>query len=256
MRERARAKWVTHSQHPVQTIASGVLIDPNALTIGFARRFATYKRATLILRDVPRLLSLLNDSARPIQIIFAGKAHPSDEPGKRLLQELYRVVKNASTAGRMVFVEDYDMNVARHLVQGVDVWLNTPRRPYEASGTSGMKAALNGAINFSIMDGWWREAYDGKNGWAIGEDRPYTDLEQQDRDDCESLFRILEQEIIPLYYDVDEDGIPHGWLQRVKASIATIAPRFSTRRMLKQYVQEMYAPLADQSQESLASLAG
>jgi len=256
MRERARAKWVTHSQHPVQTIASGVLIDPNALTIGFARRFATYKRAALILRDVPRLLRLLNDPARPIQIIFAGKAHPNDEPGKRLLQELYRVVKNASTAGRMVFIEDYDMNVARHLVQGVDVWLNTPRRPYEASGTSGMKAALNGAINFSVLDGWWCEAYDGKNGWAIGEDKHYSDPEQQDREDCESLFRTLEEQIIPLYYDVDEDYIPRGWLQRVKASIATIAPRFSTRRMLKQYVRDMYAPLADQSRASVAMLAG
>jgi starch phosphorylase len=256
MRERARAKWVTHSQHPVQTIASGVLIDPNALTIGFARRFATYKRAALILRDVPRLLRLLNDPARPIQIIFAGKAHPNDEPGKRLLQELYRVVKNASTAGRMVFIEDYDMNVARHLVQGVDVWLNTPRRPYEASGTSGMKAALNGAINFSVLDGWWCEAYDGKNGWAIGEDKHYSDPEQQDREDCESLFRTLEEQIIPLYYDVDEDYIPRGWLQRVKASIATIAPRFSTRRMLKQYVRDMYAPLAEQSRASVAMLAG
>jgi len=256
MRERARAKWVTHSQHPVQTIASGVLIDPNALTIGFARRFATYKRATLILRDVPRLLRLLNDPARPIQIIFAGKAHPNDEPGKRLLQELYRVVKNASTAGRMVFIEDYDMNVARHLVQGVDVWLNTPRRPYEASGTSGMKAALNGAINFSVMDGWWREAYNGKNGWAIGEDRDYADPEQQDREDCESLFRTLEEQIIPLYYDVDEDYIPRGWVQRIKTSIATIAPRFSTRRMLKQYIQEMYAPLANQSQMASTALVG
>jgi len=256
MRERARAKWVTHSQHPVQTIASGVLIDPNALTIGFARRFATYKRAALILRDVPRLLRLLNDPARPIQIIFAGKAHPNDEPGKRLLQELYRVVKNASTAGRMVFIEDYDLNVARHLVQGVDVWLNTPRRPYEASGTSGMKAALNGAINFSVLDGWWCEAYDGKNGWAIGEDKHYSDPEQQDREDCESLFRTLEEQIIPLYYDVDEDYIPRGWLQRVKASIATIAPRFSTRRMLKQYVRDMYAPLAEQSRASVAMLAG
>jgi starch phosphorylase len=256
MRERARAKWVTHSQHPVQTIASGVLIDPNALTIGFARRFATYKRATLILRDVPRLLRLLNDPARPIQIIFAGKAHPNDEPGKRLLQELYRVVKNASTAGRMVFIEDYDMNVARHLVQGVDVWLNTPRRPYEASGTSGMKAALNGAINFSVMDGWWREAYNGKNGWAIGEDKDYADPEQQDREDCESLFRTLEEQIIPLYYDVDEDYIPRGWVQRIKTSIATIAPRFSTRRMLKQYIQEMYAPLANQSQMASTALVG
>jgi starch phosphorylase len=247
MRERARAKWVTHSQHPVQTIASGVMIDPNALTIGFARRFATYKRASLILRDIPRLLRILNNPARPVQIIYAGKAHPNDEPGKRLIQELYRLIKNADTAGRMVFIEDYDINVARHLVQGVDVWMNTPRRPYEASGTSGMKAALNGAINFSVLDGWWREAYDGTNGWAIGEDRAYDSPEEQDRIDCESLFNTLEHEIIPLYYDTDEDGIPHRWLQRAKASIATIAPRFSTRRMLKQYVEEIYAPLVHRS---------
>lgn len=245
MRERARAKWVTHSQHPVQTIASGVLIDPNALTIGFARRFPTYKRATLILRDIPRLLRLLNDPARPVQIIYAGKAHPNDEPGKRLIQELYRVIKNASTAGRMVFIEDYDINVARHLVQGVDVWMNTPRRPYEASGTSGMKAALNGAINFSVLDGWWREAYNGKNGWAIGEDKPYDDLEEQDRVDSESLFNVLEHEIVPLYYNAGDDGTPHEWLKWAKASIATVAPRFSTRRMLKQYVEEMYAPLVN-----------
>ncbi|MCX7939581.1 MAG: alpha-glucan family phosphorylase, partial [Thermoflexales bacterium] len=197
MRERARAKWVTHSQHPVQTIASGVMIDPNALTIGFARRFATYKRATLILRDLPRLLRIINNPARPVQIIFAGKAHPNDEPGKRFIQELYRVIKNADTAGRMVFIEDYDMNVARHLVQGVDVWLNTPRRPYEASGTSGMKAAINGALNFSVLDGWWREAWNGKNGWAIGEDRDYDDPEAQDRADAESLYNILEEEIVP-----------------------------------------------------------
>lgn len=247
MRDRARTKWITHSQHPVQTIASGVLIDPNALTIGFARRFPTYKRATLILRDTQRLLRLINDPARPVQIIYAGKAHPNDEPGKRLIQELYRVIKNASTAGRMVFIEDYDMNVARYLVQGVDIWMNTPRRPYEASGTSGMKAALNGAVNFSVLDGWWREAYNGKNGWTIGEDKPYDDLEEQDRADCESLFNALENEIVPLYYNTDDDGIPHEWLKWSKESIATIAPRFSTRRMLKQYVEEMYAPLANQT---------
>ncbi|MDW8396122.1 MAG: alpha-glucan family phosphorylase [Anaerolineae bacterium] len=244
MRERARAKWVTHSQHPVQTIASGVMIDPNALTIGFARRFATYKRASLILRDIPRLLRLINDPARPVQIIYAGKAHPNDEPGKRLIQTLYRVIKNADTAGRMVFIEDYDINVARHLVQGVDVWLNTPRRPYEASGTSGMKAGMNGALNFSVLDGWWREAWNGKNGWAIGEDRTLDDPEEQDRLDAESLYNTLEREIIPLYYTVDDAGVPREWLKWVRESIRTITPQFSTRRMLKQYVTEMYAPLA------------
>lgn len=243
MRDRARRKWVTHTQHPVQTIASGVMLDPLALTIGFARRFATYKRASLILQDIPRLLRLLNDPARPVQILYAGKAHPNDEPGKRLIQELYRTVKNADTAGRMVFIEDYDMNVARFLVQGVDVWMNTPRRPYEASGTSGMKAALNGALNFSILDGWWREAYNGQNGWAIGEEKVYDSNEAQDEADSLSLFDILENQIVPLYYARDEDGIPTDWLQWVKESIMTIAPRFSTRRMVKQYVNEMYAPL-------------
>ena len=243
MRDRARRKWVTHTQHPVQTIASGVMLDPLALTIGFARRFATYKRASLILQDIPRLLRLLNDSARPVQILYAGKAHPNDEPGKRLIQELYRTVKNADTSGRMVFIEDYDMNVARYLVQGVDVWMNTPRRPYEASGTSGMKSALNGGLNFSILDGWWREAFNGKNGWAIGEERVYDTNEAQDEADSNSLFDILENQIVPLYYARDEDGMPADWLQWAKESIMTVAPRFSTRRMLKQYINEMYAPL-------------
>jgi len=243
MRDRARRKWVTHTQHPVQTIASGVMLDPLALTIGFARRFATYKRASLILQDIPRLLRLLNDPARPVQILYAGKAHPNDEPGKRLIQELYRTVKNADTSGRMVFIEDYDMNVARYLVQGVDVWMNTPRRPYEASGTSGMKSALNGGLNFSILDGWWREAFNGKNGWAIGEERVYDTNEAQDEADSHSLFDILENQIVPLYYARDEDGMPADWLQWAKESIMTVAPRFSTRRMLKQYINEMYAPL-------------
>jgi starch phosphorylase len=244
MRDRARAKWITHRQHPVQTIASGVLIDPNVLTIGFARRFATYKRAALILRDVERLLKIVNNPGRPVQILFAGKAHPNDEPGKLLIQQLYRMIKNADSAGRLVFIEDYDLNVARYLVRGVDMWLNTPRRPYEASGTSGMKAALNGALNFSVLDGWWREAYNGKNGWAIGDDVDMEDLEMQDRADAESLYTTLENEIVPLYYDVDYDGIPHKWVAKMKESMATICPRFSTRRMLKQYITEAYVPLA------------
>jgi glycogen phosphorylase len=244
MRERARVGWVTHTQHPVQTVAAGVLIDPNMLTIGFARRFATYKRATLIMRDLERLWKIINQPGRPVQIIFAGKAHPQDEPGKRLVQELYRNIKNATSAGRLVFIEDYDINVARFLVQGVDVWMNTPRRPHEASGTSGMKASLNGGLNFSIMDGWWREACDGRNGWAIGNDAHYANSEEQDAADAESLFGVLENEIIPLYYDVDENDMSTEWLARCKHAIATIAPQFSTRRMLRQYVHEMYAPLA------------
>jgi starch phosphorylase len=243
MRERARRKWVTHTQHPVQTVASGLLIDSNMLTIGFARRFATYKRAALIMSDIPRLMKLINNPTRPVQIIFAGKAHPQDEPGKRLIQQLYYVIKNADSAGRLVFIEDYDMNVARFLVQGVDVWLNTPRRPYEASGTSGMKAALNGALNLSIMDGWWREACDGKNGWAIGEEKEYDSQEEQDKADTESLYSILENELVPMYYDIDDDGISDEWMKRLKHAIATIAPQFSTRRMLRQYAEEMYAPL-------------
>ncbi|MCX6018162.1 MAG: alpha-glucan family phosphorylase [Chloroflexi bacterium] len=244
MRDRARGKWATHTQHPVQTVASGVLIDPNMLTIGFARRFATYKRASLIMHDIERLWKLVNEPGRPVQIIFAGKAHPQDEPGKRLIQELYRTVKDATSAGRLVFIEDYDMNVARFLVQGVDVWLNTPRRPYEASGTSGMKAALNGGLNLSILDGWWREASDGRNGWAIGTDTKYDNPDEQDAIDYESLFGVLENELVPLYYDVDDNDISAEWLARCKYAIATIAPQFSTRRMLGQYVREMYAPLA------------
>ncbi len=244
MRDRARAKWITHRQHPVQTIASGVLIDPNVLTIGFARRFATYKRATLILRDMERLLRIVNNAGQPVQMLFAGKAHPNDEPGKLLIQQLYRLIKNADSAGRLVFIDDYDLSVARYLVRGVDVWLNTPRRPYEASGTSGMKAALNGALNFSVLDGWWREAYNGRNGWAIGGDTANEDQELQDRADAESLYSTMENQMVPLYYDVEYDGIPHKWLAMMKESIATIAPRFSTRRMLKQYITEMYVPLA------------
>ncbi len=245
MRDRARRKWVTHTQHPVQTIASGVLVEPGSLMIGFARRFPTYKRATMILRDIPRLVRLITDPARPVHILYAGKSHPNDEPGKRLIQDLYRVIKNADTAGRMVFIEDYDMNVARFLVHGVDVWMNTPRRPHEASGTSGMKAALNGALNFSVLDGWWPEAWNGKNGWRIGTEQTYPSDEAQDVADAKSLFDTLENELIPLYYDKDEDGIPHRWLQWVKESIVTCAPEFSTRRMVSQYFDTMYLGLGE-----------
>jgi len=226
----------------VQAIASGAMLDPNVLTIGFARRFATYKRASLVFSDLPRLLELINRPNRPVQFIFAGKAHPADEPGKILIQEVYRVVKKAENGGRLVFLEDYDMNLARYLVQGVDVWMNTPRRPNEASGTSGMKAALNGVLNFSVLDGWWREAYNGSNGWASGEDAD-LDSEVQDEADAESLYDTLENKIIPLYYtERGAEDIPHKWVAMVKESLRTVTPQFSTRRMLKEYVERLYMP--------------
>jgi starch phosphorylase len=242
MRERVRDRWAEGGFHPVQVVSSGVLINPYALTIGFARRFATYKRANLILSDIERMLDIINRPNMPVQIIFAGKAHPADEPGKEMIQKIYRTVKQAETGGRLVFLEDYDMNLARYLVQGVDVWMNTPRRPMEASGTSGMKAAINGVLNFSVLDGWWREAYNGQNGWSIGEDKEYESHEIQDAADAESLYHTLEHEIIPLYYDRDPKEISHEWIVRMKDTMKTVIPQFSTRRMLKEYVEKFYVP--------------
>ena len=252
MRERVRERWREGGYHPVQVVSSGVLINPYALTIGFARRFATYKRASLILTDVHRLLNIINRPNMPVQIIFAGKAHPADDAGKLLIQQLFREVKRAETGGRLVFLEDYDMNLARYLVQGVDIWMNTPRRPMEASGTSGMKAALNGGLNFSILDGWWREAYNGENGWAIGEDKdldaPALPDEEQDAQDAASLYEVLENEIIPLYYERDAKEVSHGWTSRIKSSIKTVIPQFSTRRMVKEYVERLYVPALKQQE--------
>lgn len=242
IQERARKRWLKGSLHPVQVIAEGVMLDPYVLTIGFARRFATYKRADLALREIDRLLELINRPNRPLQIIFAGKSHPADEPGKMMIQKVYRAVKKAENGGRIVFLEDYDMNLARYLVQGVDVWMNTPRRPNEASGTSGMKAAVNGALNFSVLDGWWREAYNGENGWAIG---PDADLDEQVQDaaDSESLYETLENEIIPLYYEErDTNDVPYKWVRRMKESMRTVTPQFSMRRMLKEYIERLYIP--------------
>jgi len=240
VQERIRQQWIRDGIHPVQVLAGGALLDPYVLTIGFARRFATYKRASLLISDFERLLEVLNQPNRAVQIIFAGKAHPADEPGKQLIQQVYRAVKKAENGGRLVFLEDYDMNLARYLVQGVDVWMNTPRRPNEASGTSGMKAGLNGVLNFSVLDGWWREAYNGRNGWAIGEDAdPGPD---QDRSDAEDLYETLEDEIIPLYYDRGAGDLPVEWIARVRESLRTVTPAFSTRRMVKEYVERLYLP--------------
>ncbi len=241
---RGREQWKSGQVHPVQTIASGVLLDPYALTIGFARRFATYKRANLILRDYDRLLKIVTNERMPVQFIFAGKAHPADEPGKRMIQDVYRAVKDSRFGGRLAFLEDYDMNIARYMVQGVDVWLNTPRRPREASGTSGMKAALNGVLNFSVLDGWWHEGYNGRNGWAIGENvSREADNEEQDAADAVSLYDTLENEIVPLFYEQrSADNLPAEWIARMKENIRTMAGQFSMRRMVKEYMTQYYEP--------------
>ena len=218
------------------------ILDPNILTLGFGRRFATYKRADLILRDLDWLAQVVNDPDRPMQIIFAGKAHPRDEPGKQLIKKIANLRHDARFAGRIAFVEDYDINVCRHLIQGVDVWLNNPRRPLEASGTSGQKAVLNGALNLSVLDGWWAEAYDGANGFAIGQGTQHVDEHVTDERDGDDLQRVLEQQVIPLYYDRDVDGFPRHWIARMMNSISSLAWRFSAHRMVADYVHYAYLP--------------
>ncbi len=218
------------------------MLDPNAFVIGFARRFATYKRATLIFRDPKRLARILNHPERPVQIVFAGKAHPADEPGKALIEQVYRFSRSDQFRGKVVFLENYDIEMARYLVSGTDLWLNNPMRPHEASGTSGQKAALNGQPNCSIRDGWWAEGYNGNNGWAIGEEREYHDPEAQAEADSLSLYRVLEEQIIPAYYDRGPDGLPHRWLATMKEAIRTCVPAFSMRRMVKEYTTRFYVP--------------
>jgi starch phosphorylase len=224
--------------------ATANLLNPRALTIGFARRFATYKRATLIFHDTERLKRIIHgDHTRPVQFIFAGKAHPRDEPGKAFIREVYHRSREAGLAGHLIFIEDYDINVARHLVAGADVWLNSPRRPMEASGTSGQKAGLNGALNFSILDGWWVEGYNGKNGWMIGDpEAEYANEYDQNHADATSIYETLENHIVPTFYDRDTQGLPRQWLKMVKEAIRTIGPQFSTARMIKDYTNQLYVP--------------
>jgi glycogen phosphorylase len=219
-------------------------LDLNVLTIGFARRFATYKRAGLVLRDVERLREMVGSSDRPVQFVFAGKAHPEDHFGKELMQNIVRFTKDPEFRNRIVFVEDYDMNVARYLVQGVDVWLNNPRRPQEASGTSGEKALLNGGLNFSILDGWWAEAYDGTNGFAIGRGESHAVTTIQDDRDHAALLKTLSTEIVPLYYDRDALGLPRNWIARQKSALISLAGRFNADRMVMDYVKNCYLPAA------------
>lgn len=232
------------AQHEVQHAID--MLNPDALTIGFARRFATYKRATLLFRNPERLYKLLNNAQQPVQIIFAGKAHPHDKPGKELIQQIANLARQPEFRDHVVFLEDYDMQIARYLIQGVDVWLNTPRRPKEASGTSGMKVIYNGGLNCSILDGWWDEAYSPMVGWAIGSGEEYSeaDADVQDKIESEALYNILENDLIPLFYDRGRDGVPRGWMGKVKAAFRDLAPFFNTHRMLIEYTDQMYMPNA------------
>jgi starch phosphorylase len=237
-RERLAGWYKRTGAHPPNTN----ILDPEALTLGFARRFATYKRATLLFTDSDRLMKIVNQEGRPVQILFAGKAHPKDEPGKHLIQEVNWAARHAGIEGKIIFLDEYDMNVARYLVHGVDVWLNNPRRPYEASGTSGMKASLNGVPNLSVLDGWWAEGYNGKNGWAIGEGQEYGNPDEQDWHDVVSLYTLLEKEVVPAYYERDASGVPTRWLETMKEAIVSCAPRFSMARQVKEYTEKFYVP--------------
>jgi len=258
MQNRARKRWVENCGSPVPVVTTGALLDCEVFTIGFSRRFTGYKRASLILHDISRLKRMLRDELRPVQIVFSGKAHPNDEHGKHLIQEVYNIARDPEFGGRIAFVEDYDIRMAHYIVPGVDVWLNTPRQPQEASGTSGMKAAVNGVPHLSVLDGWWYEGYNGANGWAIGDDITFDDPEEQDNADANALYHLLEAKIIPLYYDRDVNGIPHGWIGVVRQAIRSCSPLFSAKRMVKEYTRQMYEPAAQvlekESEVSIASV--
>jgi starch phosphorylase len=233
MREQARMRWIEDSANPLNVVSSGTLLDPPALTIGFARRFAAYKRSALIFTDIERLKKILNNKWQPVQIIFAGKAHPADDEGKRILQRVFSAACDPSFGGRIAFVENYNEQLAQYMVHGVDLWLNNPIPPLEASGTSGMKAALNAVPQLSILDGWWIEGYNGKNGWAF-------EGSGNAEKDAAAIYDLLEKEIIPLYYKQDEDGVPLEWVKVMKEAIKSTGPHFSARRMVKEYAEKFY----------------
>jgi starch phosphorylase len=249
-RRRERLVWFARKRLRQQALRRGAppyvvaevehLLDPEALTIGFARRFSEYKRGTLLMKDPERLARLLNDPHRPVQIIMAGKAHPMDEQGKTLIQELVHFIRGENFRKRIVFIENYDINVARYLVQGTDIWLNTPRPPLEASGTSGMKAAANGSLHLSTFDGWWCEGYTPDVGWCIGKGETYENAAEQDRVESGALYEILEQDVVPLFYERGKDGLPRGWIAKMKCSMIQIGAYFNTNRMTADYVRDYY----------------
>jgi starch phosphorylase len=244
VRERVRVQSARHGLSPDELRQVEGLFDPHALTIGFARRFATYKRAFLIMSDLERLQALLSDPARPVQFVFAGKAHPADREGQEVVRRLFALT-HGELRGKMAFLEDYDIEVGRALVQGCDVWLNTPRRPQEASGTSGQKVPVNGGINLSVLDGWWAEGFRGDNGWAIGDGGMNPDTAAQDHLDADSLYRVLAEEVVPRFFSRDESGLPREWIRTMKASIESVVAPFSAHRMVKDYLLNAYLPAAE-----------
>jgi len=246
VRKSIKAQRSRHGETVEQLEEVNKIGDEKALTIGFARRFATYKRADLIFSDEERLKKILNDPDKPVQLIFAGKAHPADKPGQEIIKKIYEYSRKPEFQNKIIILENYDMDMAKHLVSGVDIWLNNPRRPREASGTSGEKAGMNGAINFSVLDGWWVEGYNGKNGWAIGDNRDYDDLKLQDKIDSVSIYNQLEKQIVPMYYEKEESGISKEWVSRMKESIKSVTSFFNTSRMLKEYTQKLYMPALEQ----------
>jgi starch phosphorylase len=254
-RGRLLSQFARHGEAPAVLEELEEALDPDVLTIGFARRFATYKRAQLLFSDMERLARLLHDEKRPVQIVFAGKAHPADRPGQGVIQEIFTRSRSPQLRGRVFMMEDYDMRIARFLVQGVDVWLNNPRRPLEASGTSGMKAAQNAVVNVSVLDGWWDEGWTGDNGWAIGGRETSSDEAQQDWADAQDLYRILESEVVPRYYDRDADGIPAAWMEVMRNSIASTIWRFSTSRILHEYTERLYLPAVEQEASEASEVA-
>jgi len=249
IQDRAQQRWTSGRVTTQQVIAMGSLLDPYALTIAFCRRFTQYKRPSLIFSHIERIKRIITNSERPVQLIFAGKSHPADYQSKLLLKQVYNVALDKGFEGRIAFVEDYEMNIARELVRGVDIWLNNPRRLQEACGTSGMKASMNGVANFSVRDGWWDEAFNGKNGWAIGDLEP-SRPEEEDRKDAESIYSQLENTIVPLYYDRDRKGVPRKWMQVVKEAIRTVTPAFNACRMMEEYNEKMYLPAAGQNSQA------
>jgi starch phosphorylase len=237
---RTRARWQQDGVAASSVVAFGALLDPEILTLGFARRFTGYKRPDLIFTDLERIKRILTDPWHPVQIVFAGKAHPADQDGKRIIQRIFRLAQDPQLAGRIAFVENYDQELASYMVHGVDVWLNNPFPPLEASGTSGMKAAVNGTPNLSIADGWWVEGYNGANGWSFGDGETRGD---RTGTDAEAMYRLLEDRVIPLYYERSDEGVPHDFVQVIKAAIKSVAPRFGTRRMVREYTDLFYAQI-------------
>jgi starch phosphorylase len=248
-RRRLQSQLARHGESPHTLAELSKALDPNVMTIGFARRFATYKRAALLFSDEERLGRIIFNEQRPVQIVFAGKAHPADRPGQRVIQDIFSRSRSTRFASRVFVLEDYDMRIGRYLVQGVDVWLNNPRRPLEASGTSGMKAAMNGIVNASVLDGWWDEGYNERNGWAVGTRDPSSDEGAQDWADAQDIYRLLEEHIVPAYYERDDKGMPGSWVELMKESMASTLWQFSTTRMLEEYVEQLYLPAAGQAED-------